>query len=73
MITVLVDLADSPGSSGSIVKSCGVDNLRFYSGEGQGIFHFSKMPRLGLGPTYSSQWVPIFFLLFWGFFGGWWE
>lgn len=42
--------------------SCGMDDLRFNSGQGQGIFHFSKMPRLCLGPTYSSQWVPGCFL-----------
>ena len=58
MIIVLVDLADSPYSSGGVVMSCGLDDLRFNAGQGQGIFHFSKMPRLGLGPTYSSQWVP---------------
>jgi hypothetical protein len=57
MIIVLVDLADIPDSSG-VVMSCGMNDLRFNSGQGQGIFHFSKMPRLGLGPTYSSQWVP---------------
>jgi hypothetical protein len=61
MITVLVDLADSPDSSGSVVLSCGVDDLRSNSGQGQGIFHFSKMPRLCLDPTYSSQGVPGFF------------
>ena len=50
MITVLVDLADSPDSSGGIVMSCGMDDLMFNSGQRQGIFHFSKMPRLCLGP-----------------------
>jgi len=58
VITMLVDLRDSPDSSGSVVIRCGMDDLRFNSGQGRGIFHFSKMPRLGLGPTYSSQWVP---------------
>jgi hypothetical protein len=56
MIAVLVDLEDSRGSSGSVVI-CGMDDLRFNSGQGQGIFHFSKMARLCLVPTYSSQWV----------------
>ena len=65
MIAVLVDLADSPDSSGSVVISCEVDDLRFNSGQGQGIFHFSKMPRLCLGPTYSSQTLPGSFF-FWG-------
>jgi hypothetical protein len=58
---VLVDLADS---SGSVVIRCGIDDLRFNSGQGQGIFHFSKMPRLCLGPSHCSQWVPGCF--FWG-------
>ena len=58
MITMLVDLRVSPDSSGSAVIKCGMDDLRFKSGQRRGIFHFSKMPRLGLGLTYSSQWVP---------------
>jgi len=52
------------------VMSCGMDGLRFNSGQGQGIFHFSKIPRLCLGPTYSSQWVPGCFFFFF-FFGVW--
>jgi hypothetical protein len=64
MTTVLVDLVDSPDSSGSVVISCEVNDLRFNSGHGQGICHFSKMPRLGLGPTDSaSQWVPACFFV----------
>ena len=67
MITVLADLRDSPDSSGGVVIRCGMDDLRFNSGQEQGIFHFSKMLRLGLGPTYSSQWVPgCFFFEGWG-------
>jgi hypothetical protein len=66
MVTMLVDLANSPDSSGGVVMSCGMNDPRFNSGQGQGIFHFSKMPRLYLGPTYSSQWVPGCFFL-----GGW--
>jgi len=61
VIAVLVDLADSPDSSGSVVI-CGMDDLRFNSGQGQGIFHFSKMARLCLVPTYSSQWAPGCFI-----------
>ena len=59
MITALVDLA---GSSGGVVMSCGMDDLKFNTGLGQGIFQFSKLPRLCLVPTYSSQWVPGRFL-----------
>ena len=62
MITVLVDLADSPDSSGGILMGCGMGDLRFNSGQGEGIFHFSKMPKLCLGSTYSSQWYQGAFL-----------
>lgn len=65
MIAVLFDLADSRNSSGG-VAICGVDDLRFNSGQGQGIFHFSKMTRLCLVRTCSSQWVPECFI-----FRGW--
>jgi hypothetical protein len=58
LISVLIDLADSPGSAGGVVISCGMGNLTSALRRDKGFFTSPKQPRLGLGPTSSSQRVP---------------